>query len=219
MMIAGVISRVRSVAGDIDAQQFTNDQIINWINDGIRECALANNLLQKRISQMGTVGSSDYSLPSDILKIHSVKYNNEKLRALTLEEFDEYYAGVGQDTDVNPASPGIYYIWAGTLTLYPSPDVSSPLVIDYIYTPPELTTDSGDVELPLPIGYHNRIVDYCLAQVAQQDDDINRYQAKMQEFYTGVQTLKDQPETQEDLFPFISVSSRDTSDYLDDWNY
>lgn len=216
MLVSGVITRVRDTAGDLDANQFTDEQLVNWINDGIRECSLTNNLLQKRISQNTSVGQSDYSLPSDILKIHSIKFDNDKLKFITLDEFDSYYPGTGSNTSSDPSYPSICYVWAGILTIYPAPSETKPLVIDYIYSPAEIVVGNLNIEVPLPVGYHSRIVDYCLAQVAQQDDDINRYQAKMQEFYTGVQTLKDQPETQEDKYPFINVSPRDTSS---DWEF
>lgn len=209
MNAGDLIKRVRNIAGDVDALQFTNSQLVDWINDGIRECAQVNNLLQKRGSQATVPGQSDYSIPDDILKLHSIKYNDIKLSLLTLEEFDEQYVGVGASTTSSPATPSVCYVWAGSLTLFPAPSEAKQLVIDYLYAPAELTEDNLDVEIPLPVGYHIRIVDYCLAQIAQQDDDMNRYTAKMQEFKSGVQDLKDQPEYSYDLYPTISVDARD----------
>lgn len=212
-----VITRVRNTSGDTTAVQFTNSQVCDWVNDGIRECATINNLLQKRGTQNTVVNQASYPLPTDILKMHSVKYDNEKLPVLTLEEFDERYAGVGANVTQNPGTPSVSYVWAGVLTLYPTPSAIKVLVIDYLYTPPLLTSPASDAtEIPLPISYHSRIVDYCLAQVAQQDDDMTRYQIKMQEFKTGVQDLKDQPETTYDLYPSFSIDARDMGNGFDD---
>lgn len=210
MKVEDVINRVRTSAGDMSALQFTNDQVLAWINDGIRECAVDNNLLQKRGSQNSVVGQGDYALPSDILKLHSIKYDNEKLRFLTLEEFDQYYSGVGTST-TDVGTPQVAYVWAGVLKLFPVPQDVKQIIIDYLYDAPvHLIANIATDEVGLPVGYHSRIVDYCLAQVAQQDDDIERYLAKMQEFKTGVQQLKDQPESTYDLYPSISVSERDS---------
>lgn len=206
MLLADVIARVRVVAGDTNVLQYQDQDILNWVNDGVRECALQNNLLQKRASQSTTIGLADYDLPSDILKLHSVKFDDIKLQVLTLEEWNEQYNPAVDGT----GTPIVCYVWAGKLTLYPTPESAKTLVIDYLYDPP--FTDIGDIgatEVPLPVGYHQRIVDYCLAQVAQLDDDLQRYQLKMQEFLTGVQNLKDQPEWQYDLYPHMSVSSGD----------
>lgn len=207
MKLSAVINRVRNSAGDTDALQFTDASLLDWINDGIRECALSNNLLQKTATQLSVPGVGTYTLPNDILKLYTVRYDSTKLEVLTLEEFDQRFSGAQGDTSVD--TPGVCYIWAGSLHLYPTPSAEHNISIEYIYYPQELSTDNLDAELPLPVGYHSRIVDFCLAQVAQQDDDINRYASKMQEFYTGVQLLKDQPEYTEDLYPSISVSSRD----------
>lgn len=212
MKLNAVVSRVRSIAGDFDSLQFTDSQLLEWVNDGIRECALNNNLLQKSAVQNTSVGSSQYSLPDDILKLYSIRYNGSKLPILTLEEFDKRYTG-GQTSTSND-TPIVCYVWAGSLHLYPSPSQEQALTVDYIYYPETLAESDTDKELPLPVGYHSRIVDYCLAQVAQQDDDINRYNSKMQEFLTGVQLLKDQPEYSEDLYPSISVSARDMGGQL-----
>lgn len=211
MKLSSVVSRVRSSAGDTDALQFTDAQLLEWINDGIRECATQNNLLQKRATNNTLAGQSAYSLPEDILKLYSVKYDGAKLKGYTMEEFDQRNSGDAS------GSPNCYYIWGGVLNVYPTPDVEKSLVVEYIYYPGDLTNNDYDKELPLPVGYHNRIVDYCLAQVAQQDDDINRYTAKMQEFMTGVSQLKDQPEYSEDVYPSISVSPRDMGHFYEEY--
>jgi hypothetical protein len=210
MLVSDVITRVRDTIGDLDAIQVSNDMLINWMNDGIRECAVGNNLLQKRASQSTVVGTVDYEMPTDILKLYSVYVDNEKLQVMTLQEFEELNHGYG-NTSVGATSgrPVYAFRWANKITLFPKPDAVYPLVINYIYTPTLLTTGGLGTEVPLPVGYHSRIVTYCLAQVALQDSDIGLYNLHMQEFATGVQNLKEQHENQEDLYPSISVSSRD----------
>lgn len=207
MKVADVISRVRNIAGDTSALQFSNDTVLAWINDGVCECAMINNLLQKNATSNTVIGTENYTLPTDILRLHSVKYDSVKIKVLTLEEFDEQYTGADFLTNGTPVTS---YVWADQLTLYPPPDAVKELQVSYIYKP--ATLDVANIatdEIPLPVSYHQRIVDYCLAQVAQQDDDMNRYQLKMQQFTTGVQDLKDQGESTYDLYSSISVASRD----------
>lgn len=210
MKVADIITRVRNIAGDVNVLQFTNEQVLDWVNDGVRECAIQNNLLQKRGTQTVVSGQREYSLPADVMRLHSVRYDNDKLSIRTMEEFDEVYG----DSTTATGTPTVCYVWAGFLNLYPTPDNSvKQLVIDYIYDPaPILIADIATTEPPLPTSYHARLVDYCLAQVAQQDDDYNRYQLKMQEFKSGVQDLKDLPEWEYDQYPYISVDIRDMGD-------
>lgn len=212
MLVADIIKRVRNMAGDTNVLQFTDSMLLDWINDGIRECALNNNLLQKRATSNTVIGTSKYSLPTDILKLHSATFEGSKLRVETLQEWQEVHEG---DSATSTGLPQTAYIWAGELTLSPTPDRVGSLVLNYTYDPAVITMAAGPpvVFTPttpgLPVGYHSRLVDYCLAQVAQQDGDMNLYLQKMQEFETGVTKLKDQSETEDDVYPYISVSARD----------
>jgi hypothetical protein len=206
MLVSDIITRVRKIAGDTDVNQFDDATIMAWINDGMRECAINNNLFQVEATQNTVIGTNQYSLPSDIAKLHSVKYDNVKLPDMTLQEFDEQFTTDGTDR----GTPVNYVIWAGKIKLYPVPDAIKTLTIDYIRQPTEVTAVGNTPELP-PI-YHLRLVDYCLAQVAQQDDDLQRYQMKMDEFRTGVQSIQDKDEVNVDAYPHMSVSSRDMGD-------
>lgn len=208
MKASDIISRVRTIAGDIAVNQFTDQNIIDWINDAQRECVTDNLLLQKTATQNTINGTAGYTLPPDILKLHSIKYDNSKLRVVTQEEFDESWS----DDGTIKGTPTIANLWAGTLNLYPTPDSVKQLQILYIRSPVDTSIANQGNELELPVLYHRRIVDYCLAMVAEQDDDMARYQAKMQEFKTGVANIKDHPESTVDLYPSISVDVRDMGD-------
>lgn len=213
MNVGQVISRVRKIVGDTDVLQFTNADCYEWINDATKECASNNQLLQKTATSTVTQGDGDYVLPTDILKIHSVKYDGIKLRTTTMEEADKEFT-----LDTAQGTPVVAYVWANVLNLYPIPDNSTKsLQILYTRTPAEVTGDADAIDLP--VMYHRRLVDYCLAMVAEQDDDQNRYQMKMEEFRSGVQSLKDDSEWEHDLYPSISVSTRDMGDgfYDSDW--
>lgn len=217
MLVSDIISRVRRTVGDVTVYQATDDAVLSWVVDGIRECAMANNLLQKTATQDLTIGTNVYDLPNDILKLHSVWVDSVKLRMMTLQEWEELNAGdLAVTNDTASGTPFQAYIWAGKLNLWPKPDTIKPLKVNYIYDPvsdSSVIQSNTDLSTILPVGYHPRIVSYCLAQVALQDDDVQKYQLHMQEFLTGVQNLMEQSKQEEDLYPFISVSSRDMGGY------
>lgn len=220
MLVTDIIRRVRESTGDIAVLQFTNSNITDWINDAIREIVIDNSLLQARASASTVVNQSDYNLPPDIFKIHSVLVNGRKMQAQTLEEWEAAYATA--EGEVPKGFPKSFYIYAGVMTLSPTPTEIHSLVINYTKMPTSIAYSPGpspsdDTWTPatpaIPEAYHNRIVTYCLAQVAFQDEDINKYQMLMQEFHTGVRDLSRIKDQQEDLYPFISVSDRDMGDY------
>lgn len=212
MKVEDVVKRVRSSAGDLTALQFDNSTLLDWINDGVRECVIENNLLQARARSRTSVGRDNYNLPDNIFKIHSVTVDGMKLEVLTLEQWEERNASESGQKGGNN-EPFQCYIFAGVLTLWPPPATEKELVINYTKMPPSIKYNESPegfvpCDLPIPEAFHNRIVTYCLAQVAFQDDDFVRYQSLMLEFTTGMRDLKNIDQT-EDLYPFISVSSRD----------
>jgi hypothetical protein len=217
MNVSDVVRRVRTSAGDNAGLQFDQATIADWINDAIRECVVENSLLQARANGATVSNQSDYTLPADIFKLHSVICNSQKLELITLEQFEERF--ISDDSSDN-GTPKVCYVYAGVLTLYPTPDTNGVgnLTINYTQMPATITYDNtGQVftpdDLGIPAQFHSRIVTYCLAQVALQDDDYAKYQALMQEFSTGVAVLKDTQNTgEDDLYGFISVGLRDMGD-------
>ena len=218
MLVSDIVRRVRESAGDVSVIQVTNSTLTDWINDAIRECVVDQSLLQSKASSSTVISQTDYTLPSDIYKLHSVTYNGQKLRMLTREEWEEYYSGA---TPVGNATPQVCYKFADTLTLSPAPDDVQSLVIYYTKLPATIVWDgSGNAAAdwspqapPINEAYHNRIVSYCLAQFALQDDDNYKYNLLMTEFRTGVKEIDTR--TDDDLYPFISVSARDSGDGFD----
>lgn len=214
MKVQAIITRVRNISGDNDAIQYSDSSIRTWINDATRECAASNLLLQKKGTLAVVSGTKEYALPDDILKLHSIKYNGERLSVYTLEEAE--HRG---DNPSDSGTPSYCYIFAGNIELYPTP-ASDTDTLEIYYSRQPVDVQGSEDEPDLPQSYHARLVDYCLAQIAQQDDDLNRYQLKMQEFRTGVQTLKDMPEWNNDLYPYITVGGHDYGNgYLSDGEY
>lgn len=208
MLVSEIITRVRNTAGDLNVLQFTDDQLLLWINDAVREIAVENKLSQKTASLSCISGQQGYALPDDILKMHSVYVDGEKIQVSTLQEWETLFSGGGNDT--RTARPSMAYVWAGKLNLWPTPGEAYSLKINYIYDP----VDSLNPAMvpPIPVAYHLRIVSYCLAQVALQDENTDKYSLHMQEFNTGIVSLKHGEESQEDLYPFMAVSARDMGD-------
>lgn len=221
MLVADLARRVRAQAGDNAVLQFSNTVLVDWINDGIRLCVEENSLLQAKANTVTVANTADYTLPTDIFKLHSVWIDSYKIEMVTLQEFEERNA-TEPGIVSSPGPSFLGYQYAGVLTLWPTPDKVYLLVINYTKMPAAITySGPPDVwtpaAIPIPEAFHSRVVTYCLAQVAFQDDDVDKYQALMAEFTTGVRDLKHTKDQQEDLYPSISVSSRDMGEnWFDD---
>lgn len=213
MFYSDIIRRVRNAAGDINVLQFTDAMLTDWINDAVRECAIQNTLLQKTATQNTVVGQQEYNLPTDILKLHSIHVNGEKMKIMTQQEWEELSGGQPAGT-VGNSIPFQVFVWATKVNLYPPPSSVVPLKIMYIYDPPDWNGTNPTTTIPpLPNAYHHRLVPYCLAQVAQQDENQALYTNLMIQFQSGVIDLTVLHQEEEDLYPSIAVSSRDMGSY------
>lgn len=206
MLVGDVVRRVRESAGDTAVLQFGNSTIIDWINDAQRRCVEENSLLQVRATAVMVVDQSSYTLPEDMFKVHSVLVDTTSLELLSLAEFQaRNYDLTLKDT------PTVGCIYAGKLDLYPKPNKAGSIYVNYTKTPKEIRyindgTNEGfsPNNFDIPVAFHSRIVTYCLAQVALQDDDYQKYQALMQEFLTGVVDLSHLKDQTEAAYPSIT---------------
>jgi hypothetical protein len=206
MLVSDIVRRVRESVGDSAVLQFSNATLTDWINDAVRECVQTNSLLQAKAEAATVVNQKTYTLPGDIFKIHSVLVDTTLIELLSLNEFEAKNYDLTRKGD-----PTVGCIYAGKLDLYPTPDKIKPIYVNYTKTPKEVRyindgTNEGysPNSVEIPVAFHNRIVTYCLAQVALQDDDYMKYQAMMQEFTTGVVDLQHLKNQTESVYPSIT---------------
>lgn len=206
MLVQDIVRRVRETAGDTAVLQFGNATVTDWINDAVRECVQRNFLLQAKGQAVLEKDKRSYNLPDDIFKIHSILVDTLKVEILSLEEWENYnfdLTAVG-----NPTTACVY---AGRIELYPIPQTEGVLYVNYLEQPKEIRYINDGINEgyspnspPIPLEFHLRIVTYCLAQVALQDDDYMKYQAMISEFNTGVVDLNHLKNQTDAHYPYMT---------------
>src|SRR4051794_4723859 len=100
MNVQDIITRVRRTFGDEAAVQVTDADIIRWINDGQVEVVKANDqALQKSDLLDLTAGTSQYTMPTDLLILRSLRYKMgdmlsfSNIRYKNMQDFDEALDG------------------------------------------------------------------------------------------------------------------------------
>lgn len=206
MLISEVQTRVSRQFGDPANAQFDSEDVLRWINDGIIDLSINNDLAQATATVALSSGVNTVNLPTDLLILKSVKLNGRKLDGTSQQEADETW-----DINGNNGVPTAFYVWMNKLYLYPTPNISAQLSVNYTQT---VTLDgSDDVELPLPVQYHTRIVEYCLAQAAELNGDPNQYQLKKGEFLRNTAEIRNSTDnTDQDYYPSITASPADYGD-------
>lgn len=208
MKLRDIIKHVQRQFGDEVQAQITKEDIVRWVNAACLEIVTANATAQgvSGSTPVG-VGKREYNLPPDLYLLRSVRFGGFKLKGETYEQLCE------SDSDIEntQGAPTHYWVYGGKLNLYPIPNDSAVgnLTILYVKTPDILTVDMGEREPDVPVQYHPRILEYCLAQAAELDDDMSSYQLKMSQFKENVSSLNvnsEQPESDE-FYPSITYVS------------
>lgn len=206
LSVQDILTRVQRQFGDEANSQILQADVIRWINDAMREIAHKNKLLQVKAETDTIVQVGAYALPSDISKLYSVQYNGQKLQVLSLAQVDELI-GVKDQTiqqGYPVGTPISCWIWANQINLYPAPDTAivNGLIAYYTRTP---TPVAAPADVPeLPDEYHGRILEYCLAQAYELDENYEVANAKMAAFKEGVAEQKDIDQEQQESYPFIT---------------
>ena len=123
LTVAEISTRVKRQFGDDYGAQITDDDILRWINDAMRDIALRNNLLQIKAATAVVDGQQDYTLPSNLLTLAAIRFGTTKLQALNPQEADEFVA-----ENTGEGTPQFYSVWGSTISLYPIPDAAGKTV-------------------------------------------------------------------------------------------
>lgn len=213
MNISDIISRVKRQFGDESGVQIQDADIIRWINDAQRDIAMKHSLLQTKATSNVVASQADYTLPTDLLNLFSVRYNGARLTEFSIQEVD--LDGLA----ANPTSTGTpdsFTYFGDLLTLYPTPAtaLTGGLTIFYTKQPTVVATTADS--LTLPERYHNSIVQFCLQMAYELDENWQAAQVKNKEFNSDMGELRGKLEAMpEEFYPHVTYSG----DYSDDWSW
>lgn len=208
LSVAEITTRVQRQFGDEANSQITQADIIRWINDAMREIVHRNKLLQVKATTDTLTGVRSYALPSDISKLYSIQYNGVQLTNLSMAEVDSLVGNKDITTQQGYPTgvPTHYYIWADQINLYPAPDRNMDEGLSAYYSRTATQVADGTDIPEVPDEYHNRILEYCLAQAYELDENFEQSAAKMAVFEQKVTAQNSIDEQQQELYPFITTS-------------
>lgn len=146
-----------------------------WINEGYTELVLRTNAKVQKETFTLIVGTSDYTLPTTLLKIQqayivstATPYNLQRVAP-------EQIISMRLSSSAN-VSPAQYYSLQGSdlFMIYPTPATADTLTVYYVARPTALSV-SSDSPSDLPAEWHKGIEYYGLWQAAQYDDDASSH--------------------------------------------
>lgn len=209
MIVSDVAARVKRQFGDESGVQVTDADIVRWINDAQRDIGQAQEIIETIATQTSVAGQQAYNLPTDIINLRAVYYNSVKLEPISLQQFDTYINEVGDPANPESGTPTLVYIWANDLNFYPIPDVTGDTIKLYYSQFPADVVNLSD-PLSLPIKYDNRIVEYCLQQAYELDENFDAANLKGAQFSNSLSQMReDSSWTEHTHYPMISIHPED----------
>lgn len=211
MKLSEIITRVQRQFGDDVQAQITKEDIVRWVNDACLEI-VTNNRTNEGMYRGATpvvAGQDAYALPADLFVLRAVRVNGRAVEATTYEQLIAS-GSVPDEGDLPTGTPMWYWIHNEMINLVPCPDTTLGTVdIMYVKTPDVMTVNMEEREPDVPTQYHLRIVEYCIAQASELDDNDGKYQMKMQQFNSNLDKLRsngEQPEA-DGVYPSITYVS------------
>lgn len=218
MNVADIIQAVKRQFGDESGVQMTDEDIIRWINSGMRQIVLQNeSLMEKTVTTSTVAGQQQYDLPVDLLKLSGIQYREatnqayRRIKGYSLAEFNEIIDGWDESSsNQTTGSPVCYTIYEQKIIVYPIPSeiIIAAFKVYYNRSTVNVVTSTDTPELPLL--YHDVLVKYCLQQAYEMDEDWDAVGNKAQETDRDINFLRgrDDWKTQES-YPVITVMNED----------
>jgi hypothetical protein len=203
-----VIDRVKRQFGDESGAQVTDNDIISWINSGQQEINRQNRIIKDKATTPTVIGTRDYTFPTPrILQIELLQYNGRPLDYMKFNEAQEYVA-YHDPLNTQTGTPIYWWEWGGSLELYPTPDAVGTLTLYYVKYPDDVAINSD--LLTIPDSYFDALVQYCMQQAYEQDDDFTGSSIKGQQVKESLQTLAlDSEGAERQYYPTITILDED----------
>lgn len=207
MNVSDVLLRVQRQFGDEASVQVSDEDVMRWINDAQKEICVQNDLMQTTGTAVSIIGTNEYTFPTDMLGLNKLFYNNKKLKYLSREEYDEF-VNPQDPNEVATGDPIVYTRWGLKYLVYPRPSAVGTFKLFYTMRPPDVIAVGNGLSLPLE--YHMRVVEYCLRQAYEMDEDWDAAAAKATQFDSGLSILKESANSLDrEFYPTITVLSDD----------
>jgi hypothetical protein len=184
---AQIITSARDRLNESTPAHWTDPMLRRWVNEGMRDIARKTECIQDRDTIPGIVGTSEYTLPTDIIRVHRVEFQPLTERICHLEYLDvKNLDMVGwAQRDLQSYYPSAYTIWGTGTTLkliaFPSPSTIGTFTIWHYKVPAPLTeVDSSNAQtlLPIPEVYDDLLLDYIEYRALRRDRDPSWQEAK-----------------------------------------
>lgn len=167
MTVQEVINYVRRMHNEASAQtpNWTDAELFALMEAKCNEVVSIIGLIEaKDTSLTSTSGTADYAYPTNVIKIRRVLYDGIPLKYLNFRQFE---ARVPQGTAPS-GTPREFMLWNNTITLVPTPSVSSDTITLYAEKKQSAITSVAST-IDIPAVFHGALCDAVLSEMWAKD--------------------------------------------------
>jgi hypothetical protein len=185
---------VRNRLDEVSARRWTDAELNNWINEGLRDVARRSETILSYYTNIALVPNvAKYSMPTDVIRVHRLEFvpvgssQTYPIQLSTYQEMDQVW-GVSQQ--IQRSYPYYAVLWGFapniTIQFYPVPSQAGELNIYYYRLPTTLVNDIDVAEIPA--GWEDLVEVYCEYVALRKDRDV-RWQDSKTLYETSLQNM------------------------------
>lgn len=180
-----LLLQLRDRLDESSAALWGDAELRRYINEGVRDLTRRAETNQTRATIATVAGTQEYSMPTDIVRVHRVEHQDASSTVTPLEyrdfnSMDSIWWNRQKTTESN--RPYWYTLWGYPpslkIVLYPTPSVTAETIRVFYYSvPADLATDGTDNAdtIPVPQGWEDAVVQYA-EYVAMRKDRNQQWQ-------------------------------------------
>lgn len=203
-----VANYIKRQFGDEAGVQLTDADILGWINSGQLEICERNKVIKALSTTDVVADQADYTLTGlNVMQIESIHYNGGVLPGQEFAQAQKTINDATSGTGVTNVftDPVLWYLWANTITLWPTPAalITDGLKIYYTKMPVDLT-DLTET-LSIPDKYYNMLCYWVMSKAYELDEAFAEADAQLQYFERGLDSRNEEERTaQQVTYPTIT---------------
>lgn len=176
-----IIDAVFRQFGDESGAQVTQEDVIRWINEAQRDIVVNNREVNQSLAEFNSspdVGIYNVvQLLPDVLRIHSVMYNNKLLPNFPFEEAQEEMMANDAAGD-----PRLWFRYAAQLNVWPAPKEELENAFRVYYNrAPGIITDPSET-LGVPDQYYEAVNSFCMTKAYELDENAQMMGIKKEDY-------------------------------------
>lgn len=217
MNLGELKTSVKRQFGDEAAIQVSDADILRWLEHAQDEIVIENEeIMDTRTTINLVTGVDEYAIPADLLTIRFLRIKESDtasgyvpVQFMSLAQFEKSVSGY-EGFIPNTATSYIYTTYEGNIFLFPVPqvDVTDGLRLLYAKKPDVPSTDADP--LGLPLAYHNAILQYCLVQAYEMDENWEASGNKLAQLQANLNRRANRAKDEErGTYPVITVLPED----------